>query len=80
MLATEQAVRVGQAATMLLPHDTHADGHLEGNGEPVNVLIMTGDDQRLYRRSEWDTLTGLRRVLEPGDGGRWLDSEPFPAG
>ena len=35
---------------------------------------MLGDDQRFYRRSEWDTVTGRRRTLEIGDGGRWLDS------
>ena len=79
-LASEQAVAVGQAVTMLTPQDTHAHGHVPGSGDPAYVLIMTGDDQRQFRRSEWDTITGARRSLEPGDGGRWIDTLPFPAG
>jgi hypothetical protein len=78
-LATELAVRAGEAVTMLTPEDTHSHGHVSGSGEPAYVLIMLGDDQRFYRRTEWDTVTGQRRVLEIGDGGRWLDTEPFPA-
>ena len=79
-LATEQAVRFGEAVTMLTPEDTHAHGHVAGSGDPAYVLILLGDDQRFFRRSEWDTVTGQRRVLEAGDAGRWLDSEPFPQG
>jgi hypothetical protein len=63
---------------MLQGTDIHSHGHVAGSGEAAYVLIMTGDDQRLYRRTEWDTFTGRPRVLEPGDGGRWLESEPFP--
>jgi hypothetical protein len=77
-LIAEEAVGPGQAVTMLAPDDIHAHGHVAGSGEAAHVLIMTGDDQRRYRRTEWDTLTGRARVLEPGDGGRWLESEPFP--
>jgi predicted metal-dependent enzyme (double-stranded beta helix superfamily) len=79
-LATELALRAGEATTMLAPDDIHSHGHVAGSGEPAYVLIMTGDDQRGNRRSEWDTATGRRRVLEPGDGGRWIDSEPFRRG
>jgi predicted metal-dependent enzyme (double-stranded beta helix superfamily) len=77
-LATELTLHAGQSVTMLTPEDTHSHGHLAGSGEPAYVLIMVGDDQRLHRRSEWDTVTGRRRVLEVGDGGRWIDSVPFP--
>jgi predicted metal-dependent enzyme (double-stranded beta helix superfamily) len=77
-LATEQRVAPGHAVTMLAPEDVHAHGHVAGSGDPAYVLIMTGDDQRLYRRNEWDAASGRARVLEPGDGGRWLESEPFP--
>ena len=41
---------------------------------------MTGDDQTRFRRNEWDLTTGRHRVLEPGDGGRWLASQPMPEG
>lgn len=77
-LLSEQAVRAGEAVTMLAPDDVHAHGHAPGNGEAAYVLILTGDDQRLYRRTEWEAATGRARVLDPGDGGRWLESEPFP--
>jgi hypothetical protein len=77
-LATELALHAGESVTMLAPEDTHSHGHVVGNGDPAYALIMTGDNQRFYRRSEWDTVTGRRRVLEPGDPGRWMDSEPFP--
>jgi predicted metal-dependent enzyme (double-stranded beta helix superfamily) len=78
-LITDRAVEPGEAVTMLAGDDIHAHGHVPGRGEAAYVLIMTGDDQRLYRRREWDTATGRVRVLEPGDGGRWLESQPFPA-
>jgi predicted metal-dependent enzyme (double-stranded beta helix superfamily) len=77
-LITESAVGPGGAVTMLAGDDIHAHGHVAGRGEAAYVLIMTGDDQRLYRRREWDAATGRLRVLEPGDGGRWLESQPFP--
>jgi len=78
-LASEQALSVGQAVTLLAPDDTHSHGHVPGSGDPAYVLIMTGDDQRLCRRTEWDSVTGRRRTLEPGDGGRWIDLGDFPA-
>jgi hypothetical protein len=77
-LAGERGVAPGDAVTMLAGDDIHAHGHVTGRGDPAYVLIMTGDDQRLYRRREWDTTTGRVRVLSPGDGGRWIDSQPFP--
>jgi len=77
-LITDRAVGPGEAVTMLTGDDIHAHGHVAERGEAAYVLIMTGDDQRLYRRREWDTATGRVRVLEPGDGGRWLESDPFP--
>lgn len=77
-LITEREVGPGEAVTMLTGDDIHAHGHVAGRGEAAYVLIMTGDDQRLYRRREWDAATGRVRVLEPGDGGRWLESQAFP--
>jgi hypothetical protein len=79
-LATEVALEAGHAVTMLQPDDTHSHGHVAGTGDPAYVLIMTGDNQRVFRRTEWDTVTGRSRTLDPGDGGRWIDSEPFPLG
>ncbi len=77
-LITDRGVAPGEAVTMLTGDDIHAHGHVSGRGEAAYVLIMTGDDQRLYRRREWDAATDRMRVLEPGDGGRWLESQPFP--
>ena len=67
-----------RAATLLPPDDIHDHGHLAGHGAPAYVLILLGDDQRRFTRNEWDAATGRHRVLEPGDGGRWLASEPMP--
>lgn len=75
-LATEQALRHGDHATLLPPDDLHDHGHL-GSGDPAYVLIMTGDDQVRFARQEWDPATGRRKVLHPGERGRWVDSEPF---
>lgn len=66
------------AATLLPPDDLHDHGHIAGRGAPAYVLILTGDDQRCLTRNEWDLATGRHRVLEPGDGGRWLANEPWP--
>lgn len=78
-LITERGVAPGEAVTLLAGDDIHAHGHVAGRGEAAYVLILTGDDQQLYRRREWDAATGRMRVLEPGDGGRWLETQPFPA-
>jgi predicted metal-dependent enzyme (double-stranded beta helix superfamily) len=73
-----RGLQPSDVATLLPPEDTHDHGHLAGRGDPAYVLIMTGDDQTLFRRNEWDLATGRHRILEPGDGGRWLASQPMP--
>lgn len=77
-VAEARELRPSDVATLLPPDDLHDHGHLAGHGVPAYVLIMTGDDQRLFRRNEWDLATGRHRILEPGDGGRWLASQPMP--
>jgi len=67
-----------QNATLLPPDDLHDHGHLAGHGAAAFVLIMTGDDQTIFTRNEWDLATGRHRLLLPGDGGRWLASQPMP--
>jgi predicted metal-dependent enzyme (double-stranded beta helix superfamily) len=73
-----RALQAADLATLLPPDDIHDHGHLVGHGAPAYVLIMTGDDQTRFRRNEWDLATGRHRILEPGDGGRWIASEPMP--
>jgi predicted metal-dependent enzyme (double-stranded beta helix superfamily) len=77
-LAEDVALEAAQAATLLPPDDIHDHGHLIGRGRPAYALILLGDDQTRFTRREWDLATGRSRVLRPGDGGRWLASEPFP--
>lgn len=72
------ALEPSDIATLLPPDDIHDHGHLAGRGDPAYVLIMTGDDQTRFRRNEWDAATGRHRYLEPGDGGRFLASQPMP--
>jgi hypothetical protein len=67
-----------QLATLLPPDDLHDHGHLLGHGTAAYVLIMAGDDQTQFTRNEWDLATGRHRILLPGDGGRWLASQPMP--
>jgi hypothetical protein len=66
------------SATLLPPDDLHDHGHLAGHGVAAYVLIMAGDDQTVFTRNEWDAATGRHRFLLPGDGGRWLASQPMP--
>ncbi len=61
-LATELALARGRVGHDAAPDDTHAHGHVAGSGDPAYVLIMVGDDQRFYRRSEWDTRHGQAAV------------------
>ena len=68
----------GEVATLIPPDDIHDHGHLGGHGSPAHVLVLLGDRQTRYARNEWDLATGRHRVLVPGDGGRWIASEPFP--
>lgn len=77
-VAEERAVGPATCVTLQPPDDIHDHGHLSGLGDAAWLLILLGDDQFRYRRSEWDPLTDRRRILEPGDRGRWLASEPFP--
>lgn len=77
-LVEEVALGPRDVATLLPPDDLHDHGHLAGRGAPAYVLILTGDDQTRFERSEWDLATGRRRVLRPGDAGRWLASTPMP--
>jgi len=73
-----RGLRAADLATLLPPDDIHDHGHLAGQGSPAYVLIMTGDDQKVFRRNEWDSVTGRHRILVPGDGGRFLASEAMP--
>jgi predicted metal-dependent enzyme (double-stranded beta helix superfamily) len=77
-LAEALALEPSHVATLLPPDDLHDHGHLAGHGTPAYVLIMTGDDQTRFTRNEWDLATGRHRILRPGDGGRWLASQPMP--
>ena len=77
-IAEARALAPSDVATLLPPEDIHDHGNLAGHGDPAYVLIMTGDDQTRFRRNEWDLAAGRHRILEPGDGGRWLASEPMP--
>ena len=77
-IADDRTLRRTEVATLLPPDDVHDHGHLLGRGEAGHVLILLGDNQTQFTRNEWDAATGRHRVLQPGDGGRWLASEPFP--
>jgi predicted metal-dependent enzyme (double-stranded beta helix superfamily) len=77
-LAETLGLGAGDVVTMLPPDDIHDHGHLAGHGQPAHVLVMTGDDQRRYPRNEWDLASARHRVLVPGDGGRFLASDPMP--
>lgn len=77
-LAEDRSLHGSDVATLLPPDDVHDHGHLTGRGDPAYVLILLGDRQVRFRRNEWDLATGRHRILEPGDGGRWISSEPFP--
>ena len=77
-VAEALALRPSDAATLLPPDDIHDHGHLAGHGQAAHVLIMTGDDQALFVRNEWDLASGRHRILQPGDRGRWLANQPWP--
>jgi predicted metal-dependent enzyme (double-stranded beta helix superfamily) len=77
-LAEETLVAPREAVTLLPPDDIHDHGHVRGRGDPAYCLILTGDDQRRYQRTEWDLATGRSRILRPGEGGRWVSTEPLP--
>ena len=77
-IAEAAAIEPSSCVTLQPPDDIHDHGHRLGVGDAAYVLILLGDDQLRYHRSEWDPDTGRRRSLEPGDAGRWLAAEPFP--
>ena len=77
-LVEDVALGSTEVATLLPPDDVHDHGHVAGRGAPAYVLILLGDDQTRFTRNEWDAATGRHRVLRPGDGGRWIASEPMP--
>ena len=79
-LAETAVLGPADVVTMLPPEDVHDHGHVLGSGAPAYVLILTGDDQRRYRRNEWDVASGRHRILQPGDLGRWTADEPWPEG
>jgi len=74
----DRPLEAAEPATLLPPDDVHDHGHLAGRGRPAHVLILLGDDQTQFTRNEWDAATGRHRILPPGDGGRWLATEPWP--
>jgi predicted metal-dependent enzyme (double-stranded beta helix superfamily) len=76
-IAEDRALAQRDVATLLPPDDVHDHGHLAGRGPAAHVLILLGDRQTRFTRNEWDPATGRHRVLVPGDGGRWLASEPM---
>jgi predicted metal-dependent enzyme (double-stranded beta helix superfamily) len=77
-LVEVRSLVAGDALTLLPPDDVHDHGHLAGHGSPAHLLILTGDDQTRFTRTEWDLATGRHRTLGPGMAGRWLASEPMP--
>ncbi len=77
-LVDERDLVATQTATLLPPDDVHDHGHVLGHGATAAILVLTGDDQTRFIRHEWDLATGQRRVLRPGDGGRFVASEPIP--
>ncbi len=77
-VAEARALGPSDLATLLPPEDLHDHGHLAEHGAPAYVLILTGDDQTRFRRTEWDLATGRHRILERGDVGRFLASQPMP--
>jgi predicted metal-dependent enzyme (double-stranded beta helix superfamily) len=77
-LDEQRDVTPGDRVTLLPPDDIHDHGHLLGHGSPAHILVLLGGTQTRFARNEWDHATGRHRVLAPGDGGRFLASEPFP--
>jgi predicted metal-dependent enzyme (double-stranded beta helix superfamily) len=73
-----RTLEAGAVVTLLPPDDVHDHGHMLGQGVPADVLILAGEDQTRFTRTEWDLASGRRRTLRPGDSGRWLATEPMP--
>lgn len=77
-VAAVDSLGPAETATLLPPDDLHDHGHLVGRGSPAHILVLTGDDQLRFERTEWDPDTGRRRILPPGEPGRWFASDPWP--
>jgi predicted metal-dependent enzyme (double-stranded beta helix superfamily) len=69
-LADERALRRGDVATLVPPHDVHNHGHVTGSGPTPYSLILLGDDMLVFERAEYDPERGTWRELAPGDPGR----------
>jgi hypothetical protein len=69
-LADERALRRGEVATLVPPHDVHNHGHVVGSGPSPYSLILLGDDMLLFEREEYDPERGTWQRLAPGDPGR----------
>jgi predicted metal-dependent enzyme (double-stranded beta helix superfamily) len=71
-LMEERALAPTDVVALINGDDIHDHGHMAGRGDPAYVLILTGDNQFRFRRTEWDLDSGLSRTLEPGDSGHWV--------
>ena len=69
-LADERALRRGDVATLVPPHDVHNHGHVTGTGPSPYSLILLGDNMLVFERKEYDPERGTWRRLAPGDAGR----------
>jgi len=69
-LADERALRRGDVATLVPPHDVHNHGHVLGSGPSPYSLILLGNNMLLFEREEYDPARGTWQRLEPGDPGR----------
>jgi predicted metal-dependent enzyme (double-stranded beta helix superfamily) len=69
-LADERALRRGEVATLVPPHDVHNHGHVTGSGPTPYSLILLGDDMLIFEREEYDPERGTWQQLAPGDPGR----------
>jgi hypothetical protein len=65
-LAEERHLHRGDVVTLVPPEDVHTHGHVVGEGDPAAVYILTGDDQFLYEREEYDPETGACTILPAG--------------
>jgi hypothetical protein len=68
-MAEERRLGHGDVIMMIPPDDVHSHGHERGHGLPPYTLILSGDDQFRYERTEYDLVARTRRTLAPGDRG-----------
>jgi predicted metal-dependent enzyme (double-stranded beta helix superfamily) len=66
-LADEHALRHGDVATLVPPHDVHNHGHVAGTGRSPYSLILLGDNMLVFEREEYDPERGTWDRLAPGD-------------